>query len=129
MLAIKLIDDQAALNNFKYVEANEYVAGEAIVIKFQIQDPQTLQRLIPGAAGTMDVIFQNSDGTFTTIAASKLFPSDDRSLWSVPLSGVDTTNLVGSNFKVVLDFLGDTTDIRTGMSFNSLSKITFDGEC
>lgn len=129
MISVKLVNDQATLNNYTFEEVKEYVGGEAFSVRFEIFDPQTGNRLIPGSAATLNVIVQNSDGTFSTIAAAMMFSPDDRSFWQVDFSTVDSTNLVGANFKVVLDFLGDTTDIRTGMAYNVLGKITFDGEC
>ncbi|SRR6266481_5772769 len=129
MIAIKLVNDQATLNNYSFEEIKEYVPGDVFSIRFQIFDPQTGNRIVPGTMATCTVVIQNSDGTFNTKTASMMFNPDDRSFWKVNLNSTDSTNLVGQNFKVLLDFLGDTTDIRTGMSYNSISKITFDGVC
>jgi len=122
MIAVQLINDEALLNNFFTVDAKEYVPGEAVKVKFQILDPQSKQRLIPDGAALMSVVFQNSDGTFLTKSATFLFDPDDKSCWEVDLTASESIAVVGGNFKVILDFLGDATDIRSGM-------VTFDGEC
>lgn len=129
MIAIQLLNDEAALNSFSVIETKEYVPGDDIKINFQILDAQSKNRLMADGAATMTVVFQLSDGTELTKDAAFLFDSEDKSMWQVELTGADTMNVVGGNFKVVLDFLGDTTDIRMGMAYNALSKITFDGEC
>lgn len=127
MLKVKLINEQATLNNFFYLEAKEYTPGKSFKIIFQIFDAENGIRLIPNSAGTMNVFFQKRDGTELTKAASKPFV-DDRSIWQVILSDSEATDIVGSNFRIELNFDG-ASDIRVGMSYNSLSKITFDGDC
>lgn len=129
MIAVQLLNDEAALNSFSVIEAKEYVPGDDIKINFQILDPQSGNRLMADGAATMQVVFELSDGTELTKDATFLFDAEDKSMWQVELTATDTMNIVGGNFKVVLDFLGDTTDIRMGMAYNVLSKITFDGEC
>jgi len=129
MIAIQLLNDEAALNSYSTIEAKEYVPGDDIKINFQISDPQSGNRLMADGAATMTVVFELSDGTQLTKDAAFLFDAEDKSMWQVELTAADTMNIVGGNFKVILDFLGDETDIRMGMAYNALSKITFDGEC
>lgn len=138
MLKLKLINEQATLNNFKHVEVKEYIAGQPISIKVQITDSETKQRLIPATNANMNAIFQKRDGTELVKAATMMFNPDDRSMWKVDLTGAETTDIVGSNIKFELDFNGSaaappvlstSTDLRMGMAYNVLSKITFDGEC
>lgn len=138
MLKIKLINEQATLNNFNYVEQKEYVAGNPFVLKIQLTDSETKQRLIPSATANLNAIFQKKDGTELTIAAAMLFNPDDRSMWSVSVSAANSLEITGSNVKFELDFngsaaappvLSDSTDLRVGMAYNVVSKVTFDGEC
>lgn len=138
MLKIKLINEQATLNNFSFVEVKEYIAGQPMSLKIQIQDSETKQRLIPAANANMIATFQKRDGTELQVAATMLFNPDDRSMWKIELTGPQTLDIVGSNVRIDLDFNGsaaappvltDSTDLRVGMAYNVLSKITFDGEC
>ncbi len=136
MLKVKLINDQAVLNNFSYVETKEYIPDQPLVIKLQILDSQTNMRLIPATTAKLNAIFQLRDGTELTVAGAMLYNPDDRSLWSVSLTAEQTVDIVGSNFQIDLSFngsgsgdLSDSTDLRSGMAYSQLAKITFDGEC
>lgn len=129
MLSVRLINDQATVNNFFYVEEKEYVPNVAVNFYFQLWDPQTKNRVIPGTSGTVTVVFENADGTQLSITATKLFSADDRSLWKAALNASQSNAIVGSNFKVTLDVVGDASDVRVGMAYNVVSKITFDGDC
>jgi len=137
MLKIKLINEQATLNNFKYFDNKEYIANFPFTIKFQVQDSESIQRLIPSASAKLNCIFQKRDSGELSKAASFLFNPDDRSLWTISFSATESNDIVGSNFQVILDFngsstlpdLSDSTDLRSGMAYNVISKVQFDGEC
>jgi hypothetical protein len=137
MLKIKLINEQATLNNFNYVEVKEYIPNMVFTVKFQIQDSETLQRLISDDTAKCNAILQKRDGTELTKAASFLFSPGDKSMWKISLTAAESNDIVGGNFQVVLDFngsstvanLSDSTDLRSGMAYNVLAKIQFDGEC
>ncbi len=137
MLKAKLLNEQAQLNNFSFVDTKEYIPNQPLKIKLQISDSETLQRIIPGATAKLNAIFQINDGTEITVAGTMLFDPDDRSMWLISLSGAQTNTIVGSNFQIDLDFNGDSTtpdladatDLRSGMVYSVLAKITFDGEC
>lgn len=138
MLKIKLLNEQASLNNFSYVEVKEYIAGQPVNLKIQVTDSETKQRLIPATNANLIATFQKRDGTELVVAGSMLFNPDDRSMWLIALSGAQTLDIVGANIRIDLDFNGSaaappvlstSTDLRTGMAYNVLSKVTFDGEC
>lgn len=129
MLTVKIINNQATLNNFFYVDSISYVAGIAFSIPFEIFDDETKLRLIPATTATMTCVFAKSDGTTLTLPATMVFNPDDRSIWTVSISAPNSLLIVGGNFEVILDFLGDGTDIRVGFAQNVLDKITLDGEC
>lgn len=138
MLKIKLVNEQATLNNFKYVEVKEYIAGQPMTLKIQIQDSENKSRLIPDTEANLTATFQKRDGTELTVQAVMMFNPDDRSMWKISLTGTQTLDIVGSNVRIDLDFNGsaaaapvltDSTDLRIGMAYNVMSKITFDGDC
>jgi hypothetical protein len=137
MLKVKLIDEQATLNNFKYVDTKEYIPGQRLVLNVQILDAETGQRLIPDSGAQINAIFQQSDGTELTIPGSALFDPDDRSMYQFVLTGAQTLLVIGGNVRFDLDFngsgtlpaLANSSDLRMGMGYSLIAKITFDGDC
>lgn len=137
MLKVKLLNEQCTLNNFEYKEVKEYIPNLPFKIKLQIMDSETDHRLIPGTAAKMNAIFQTRDGEELTVAASMLFSPDDRSMWEVSLTAEQSNDIIGGNVQFMLDFQGDSTtpdladatDLRAGMGYSIIAKVTFDGEC
>lgn len=137
MLKIKLLNEQCTLNNFNFVDTKEYIPNLPFKMKVQIQDSETLQRLIPGTSAKLNAIFQKSDNTELVKSCTMLFNPDDRSMWQISITAVEANEIVGSNIQFDLDFTGDSTtsdlanasDLRSGMAYSVLQKITFDGEC
>lgn len=137
MLKIKLLNEQLTLNNFHYLEIKEYIPGLPFKIKVQIQDSETLQRLIPNTGAKLNATFQQRDGTELVKAGTMIFNPDDRSMWEISLTDDEANDIIGSNVLFELDFngtsvqpdLSDSTDLRAGMGYSILAKVTFDGEC
>lgn len=137
MLKIKLLNEQATLNNFTHPDVKEYIPGLALNLKVQIYDSETLERLIPGTSAKLNALFQQSDGSTLTKACTMLFNPDDRSMWQVALTDAETLLIIGGNVQFTLDFLGDSTlpnlsdatQLEAGMGYSILAKITFDGDC
>lgn len=138
MLTINLLNENAQLNDYTIVEAKQYIPNLPFKIKFQILDSETAKRLMAATTPSkMNLIFQQSDGTTLTKAASPMFNPQDMSMWQVSMTATEANNIVGSNFQVLLDMAGDSTlsdlsnasDLRSGMAYNVIQKITFDGEC
>lgn len=137
MLKIKVLNEQLTLNNFEYLEVKEYVPNLPLNLKIQILDSETEHRLIPSTSAKLIAIFQKRDSTELTVTATMLFNPDDRSMWQIALTAANTNDIIGSNVLIKLDFngsssspdLSDSTDLRAGMAYGIMSKITFDGEC
>jgi hypothetical protein len=138
MLTIALLNENAQLNDYSIVETKDYIPNLPLKLNIQIGDNETGLRLMAQATPSkMNLIFQNSDGTELTKAAAAMFNPADMSMWTVSLTASESNAIVGSNFQVVLDMAGDSTlpdlsdatDLRSGMAYSKLSKITFDGEC
>lgn len=137
MLKIKLLNEQLTLNNFDYLEIKDYIPNLPLNLKIQILDSETTQRLIPATSAKLIAIFQKRDSTELTINGSMIFNPDDRSMWLIALTAVQTNDIIGSNVLIKLDFngsstlpdLSDSTDLRAGMAYSILGRITFDGEC
>lgn len=138
MLKIKLITDESTLNNFEYVENKEYTPGYPLTIKFQVIDTQSDHRLIPEDDANLTATFQTRDGSQLVIEGSMIFGQDDKSMWGIELTAEQSNDIIGSNIFIQLDFdgsaatppdLSTSDDLRVGMAYNILSRVTFDGEC
>jgi hypothetical protein len=129
MITAVIINTQATLNNFAVTNTVSYVPGTTAKLNFQIQDPETGIRLIPGTGATCTAAFLKNDGTNNVKTCTMLFNPDDRSLWTTTLSPTDTMSIIGSNFILTLDVLGDGTDIRQGLIRDAIAQILIDGAC
>lgn len=129
MLAVQLINDSPQLNSWFKITSVAYIPGENVNINFQLQDVDSGIRYMPPTAATVTVGFKKSDGTTTTKTATKLFASDDRSLWTVALVPADTNVIVGQNIIVSVDVLGNGSNIQQAIGNNLLAKTLFEGDC
>ena len=129
LITANLINVQATLNNFFKVPSVNYIPGQPVTINFQIVDPVSGNRLVAGASGTCSVVFYNTDASQLTVPASMLFNPDDKSMWSVTLTGMQTQNINGGNFIINLDELGDGTKLDSGIINSVLLPVIFDGTC
>lgn len=128
MISAKLLNSDAVLNNYISLTSIEYVPGETVILNFKIFNPQLDIRFVPNVAATMDLTFKKSDGT-DLVKAAAVLNADDRSMWTVTLSGVETADLASSNIQIDLDTLGDATIIFKTVIRNGLSKILLTGDC
>lgn len=137
MLKIKLLNEQVELNNFHYLEVKEYIPNIQFELKIQISDSETLQRLIPATNAKMTATFQLRDATELVVDGQMIFNPDDRSMWLFEITKAQSNEIIGSNVLFKLDFDGSSTtadledsqDLRAGMGYSILQKVTFDGEC
>lgn len=137
MLKIKILNEQSTLNNFSFLDVKEYIPNLPFTLKVQVYDSETLQRLIPSVSAKMNAVLQIRDGTSLTKACIMVSNPDDRSMWKIDFTATESNDIVGSNVQFNLDFIGDSletdlsdaTDLRAGMGYSLLAKVTFDGEC
>jgi hypothetical protein len=129
MLNVKLLNDQAELNYYFNITSVSYIPGETVKINIQFFDVDSGVRFIPSTSATCTAQFKQNDGTMLTKTASMLFNPDDRSIWQISLSTAESQVIVGSNFLVLLDVLGDSTNVQQAMGVNMLSPVYFDGDC
>lgn len=135
MLKVKLVDEAATLNNFRYVEAKEYIPNFKFTINFQVLKVETNMRFMAQTGSKLNVVLQKSDGLTLVKTATKMFSPGDLSMWSISLSAAESNAIVGSNFQIFLDVpgdstlgdLSDSTDLQTGAAYNVLAKVLFDG--
>lgn len=129
MLNIALLNDSPQLNSYFNITSVQYIPGQTVKINIQLQSVDSKIRYIPLVAATLSATFKKSDGTDLVIAGTKLFPSDDRSLWQIVIPAADSPTIVANNFLVSLDVNGDASDIQQGIGENMLTKVLFEGDC
>lgn len=118
-LGIRLLNSEATLNHYQYLKNIKINQGETINLVFQLVNssqagPCPVRFLPSAAACTMVEIARYPDwlGTFGNQRigvdysvrrnAAMLFPSDDRSIWYLPLTSQETSNMMSSNIRVTV---------------------------
>lgn len=137
MLKVKLINEAATLNNFKYIDSKDYVPNVPFKLKVQFFDTETDQRIMADSGAKAVAVFQTRQGTDLVVPGTFMFGPDDKSMWNFDISNTYSNDIVGSNVLFKLDFdgsssdpdLADSDDLRSGFGFAILAKNVFDGEC
>lgn len=115
-LGIQMLNSDATLNSFRVIQNQKINQGESLSIVFQLIDKdQSGVRFLPSTSATAfveiarfpDVVAtgqnqRNQVDYSVRRNAGMLFPSDDRSIWSMPLSTMDTANMMSSNIRVTV---------------------------
>lgn len=128
MIKAKLLNSGASLNDFFFMDSLDFVPGENLTICIQIFDAQKNIRYIPPLAAELTMTFVNADGDeFDKVAA--VVSADDRSMWKVSLSQVETATLAGQNIEISLDVEGDATVILKAVIANGVIRINLAGDC
>ena len=127
MIKLQLLNSQASLNNFFVIGSIEYVPGEDVRIVIRLMNPQLNIRHIPDDAATLDFIFPLSDGT-ELVKAGTMLQIQDKSIWYVDLTPLESINLASSNFQIELT---DDGVVSKSVLFNALAKniISGSGNC
>lgn len=98
-----MLESESTLNNLIPSNQLEVSPGETATIMFQLVNEKTGQRYIPASGATMTarLVASNNVNVISKIPTQP-FVADDRSIWSFPLSAVDTAKAAGINIEVVL---------------------------
>jgi hypothetical protein len=118
-----LINSEAELNNFFTISNVNFYPGSQIQISLRLRDVQRQIRYIPLNTSTLTAFFNLTDGTELEKAMT-LIDADDRSMWTVTLTGAETEDLVGGNIRLELDELGTETEIQIILIPGALAKST-----
>lgn len=129
LISANLLNARATLNDYFQVKSVSYVPGTKFSLKFQIIDVESGNRVMPTSGALVNVIFYKNDATQLTLAASMMFPSDDRSMWSVDVSASNSLLVNGGNVIITLDPVGDASEVDKGMLYQVLKQVLFDGDC
>lgn len=126
MITAKILNSDALLNNFKEIGSLDFVPGAEVTLVIRLFDTQLSLRHIPPAAAITKIFLNKTDGTILEKTMTPL--TDDRSIQSVVLEEAETDVLLGGNFTLEIDVIGDGSKIEKGMVQNGLRKIVI-GDC
>jgi hypothetical protein len=115
-LGIQMLNNNAQVNSIQVIQNQKINQGESVNLVFQLIDKdQGGIRFLPSASSSAlveiarfpDVVAtafnQRNQVDFSVRRyASMLFPNDDRSIWTCPLSPADTANMMSSNLRVTV---------------------------
>ena len=114
-LGIQLLNTDATLNDFDKKSFIEFAQGETVDIVFQLVNlDKSGTRYIPASGCSVFVEIPRYPEYFGTISnqrtmadysirryASQAF-ADDRSIWKLSLTSIDTSNMMSSNIRVTV---------------------------
>ena len=126
MITAKILNSDATLNNFKEIGSLDFVPGSEVKLVIRLWDTQLDLRRIPAAAAVVKIFLNKTDGT--TLEKTMTPLADDRSIMSTTLDETETEELLGGNFTIEEDVLGDGTQIKKGMVQNGIRRIVI-GDC
>lgn len=128
MIKAKLLNSEASLNDFFFIDSLAFIPGENITVAIQIFDSQKNIRFIPPSNAELSMTFIDTDGEDVVKSAS-IIDADDRSMWKVELSQAETETLSGQNVEISLDLDGDGVTIFKALLPNVIIKTNLSGDC
>lgn len=109
-LGLVMLDSNSTLNNLRYLREVYVNPGDTAVLMFQLVDLDTVDqndligtRYMPITSATMAANIPSVNDLYTiNTVPTMAFPNDDRSIWIIPLSSVQTKTAAGCNINIVL---------------------------
>lgn len=123
MLTGKVLNSNASLNDFRYLQNLEFMVGSKIKFAFRLFDHQLDERHVPPMTAVTTVFFNQTDGTLLEKTAT-VINEGDRSMLYVDITEDESENLMGGNVTFEVDVLGDGSEIDKGWIQLALSKVT-----
>jgi hypothetical protein len=102
LLSLKVLNEDASLNNFMDIGSARIVRGSDAKLVLQLIQPDRKIRYIPDAGFTATLDLLLSNGTTITKTASTPF-ADDRSIIQFDLTDTETLTLISQNLLVKMD--------------------------
>lgn len=99
LLTLKVLNEDATLNNWKYQGSAQSVRGSDAKLMLQLFQADRQIRYIPAAGATITMDLLKSDGTTLPKTATQPF-ADDRSILQFDLTDTETVDLIGQNLAV-----------------------------
>lgn len=115
-LALKILNSDASLNTFTYLNQLSITRGETTNLVFQLCDKdQNMQRVMAGSSATVEISIPRSYVVAASPSGSTRTTTDysiartasplnagDRSIWFIALSADDTKTLISNSINVTL---------------------------
>lgn len=120
-----MINADASLNSFEDIGNAKFIAGTPANIRMRLIQTERNLRYVPSAAATMSMTLVKSDNTTITVTPTFL-DGGDRSLISLDLSAVDTTDLISQNLVLTIT---DGTLICTALLKQGIQSASLNGAC
>ena len=117
-LDAKLLNSDAELNKFFEISSLDIVLGTEIDLSLRLFDAQRNIRYVPAASSVLKIFLQTTDGELEKTMA--IIDADDRSMWSVTLTELQTADLIGGTIRFELDESGSGAPIDKGLIFNAI---------
>lgn len=128
MIKAKLLNSDASLNDFIYVGSVEFVPGENVTVAFQLFHAVRGIRHVPPVAATVELTFLDSSGT-EVVKTAAVISADDRSMWKIDLTQVETETLAGQTITGEIDYNGDASVIYRFVMENAFIRTNLAGDC
>lgn len=104
-LNLQVLNSDATLNNFYVLDSQRFSGGANFDLVLRLIQPDKKLRYIPAVGATISITFKKSDNTTITKSGTFVF-SEDRSIFKISLSALETPDLISQNLKAVLDESG-----------------------
>ena len=135
MLQGRLINREATLNTFWPVANYPYSPGDYLTLKFQVlaANPPVegdVFRYVLPATATLAAYYLNATGVETaTASAPVVVDALDRSLWSLAFTVAEVNAFSSMNLKIVVNLLGDGTQLYSFILKRALAKNLMTASC
>ena len=123
LLSLKVLNEDATLNNFKDIGSYQTIKGSDAKIILELIQPDRNLRYMPAVGAVITCDFKQSDNTVLTKTATFPFAAD-RSIIQFDLSDTETALLVSQNLVVKVQEGSVTTYaiLQGGFSMASLTQ-------
>lgn len=122
MLTLNVLNSDASLNSFKFIDTFNFIGGEDIKLVMRLFQTDEDIRYIPDTGATITLDFRKSDDTVLVKAATFPF-ADDRSIIEVNITALESADLITQNLVAKLDEGGSISYaiLQTGFRRTSLT--------
>lgn len=95
--ALKILNTDATLNNFKDIGSASIYKGSSAEIVMQLFQEERKIRYMPAAGAVITIDLKKSDGSVLIKTFTFPFSPDDRSIIKIALTALETVDLISQN--------------------------------
>lgn len=104
-LTLQVLNADATLNDFNVIDVQKFSGGADVDFVFRLLQPDKKLRYVPVSGSTISIQFKKSDNTSITKTGTFIF-ADDRSVFKVSLTSVESATVITQYIKAVLNEAG-----------------------